>query len=89
MPQSGARRIGSRTYLQSAAVACGRMPAGRRRASIMGCRNWRCHSPVRAYDASFTVAAATTTPFRVPVSPNDALGPSGCSTTAAICPSLA
>jgi hypothetical protein len=30
MPQSEARRIGLRTHLHDAAVACGRMPAGRR-----------------------------------------------------------
>jgi hypothetical protein len=28
MPQSEARRIGLRTHLHDAAVACGRMPAG-------------------------------------------------------------
>ena len=30
MPPSEARRIGLRTHLHDAAVACGRMPAGRR-----------------------------------------------------------
>jgi hypothetical protein len=36
MPQSEARRIGLRTHLHDAAVACGRRPAGRRSGTAGG-----------------------------------------------------
>jgi hypothetical protein len=49
-----------------------------------------CHcTPLPGYEASFTVADATTLPFRVPISRNAARGPLGFNTTPAICPSLA
>jgi hypothetical protein len=65
MPQSEARRIGLRTHLHDAAVACGRMPAGVcLRADDPAPQGGRC-----PYDLGYATVAVVGNDGPLPMSP--------------------